>query len=123
MSKTVVQIKQDGSYRAAEPFQVLIEEGDTIEFSSQGAAGTILSITGETASILSPKPSTQLVIAGGSSVAFTFLKPGNAAYCCQVLAEGSPVGPINCPPPQDDPILSILSSDARGGDSKTGRGL
>ncbi len=124
MSQTVVEIVGDGGYRAAEPYEVLIVEGDTIEFSSQISAGTILSLTAETAGVLSPKPaSPQLAIAGGASVTFTFLKPASLSYCCQVLAEGVQAVPINCPPPGDDPILTILASEARSPGDRTGRGL
>lgn len=124
MSKTVVAIVGDGAYRAAEPFQVLIVNGDTIEFSSQVNAETILSLSPETAGILSPKPSSlQVEIAAGTSVSFTFLQPASIPYCCQLVAEAVQPAPFNCPPPGDDPILTILSSEGRGPGSKTGRGL
>jgi hypothetical protein len=124
MSETVVEIVGDGGYRAAEPYEVLIVEGDTVEFSSQVGAGTILSLTPETAGVLSPKPATlQVEIAAGASITFTFLKPASLPYCCQVLAEGVQAAPFTCPPPGDDPILTILASEGRGPGDKTGRGL
>jgi hypothetical protein len=124
VSKAVVQIVQDGSSRSAEPFQVAIVEGNTIEFHAQSVSGTILSLTPETASILSPKPATLAVqIAGGAAVSFQFLKPEGLSYCCQVLAEGAQPGPIQCPPAQDIAILTILPSHGRGPGDKTGRGL
>ncbi|MGB6687161.1 MAG: hypothetical protein WBE76_04900 [Terracidiphilus sp.] len=124
MSKTVVQIVQDGSDRSAEPFQLAIVEGNTIEFHAQSGGGTILSLTQETASILTPKPaSLALEIAGGASLSFQFLKPASLSYCCQVHAEGNRPGPIQCPPAQDIAVLTILPSHGRDPGDKTGRGL
>lgn len=124
MSKTVVQIIEDGTYRAAMPFQVLIVQGDTIEFSAPDGGGTVLSLTPEIAGILSPAPGSLLVeIAGGSACSFEFLKPAALSYCCQLLAEGAEPKDFNCPPPTDDVILTILSSKDRGPDNKTGRGI
>jgi hypothetical protein len=112
MSTTVVEIIADGKYRAAQPSQVLIVAGDTIEFSAP--EGTLLSLTAETAAILSPKPAgLEVEIAAGSSVSYVFTAPADSAYCCQVLPAGSGVYPIHCPEPGDDPVLVILSSENR----------
>ncbi len=123
MSKTVVEIVQDGSYRAAQPQQVLIAEGNTIQFSNQQGGGTLLVLTPETSGVLSPTPSSPLEIAGGSSVSFEFLKPSGGAYYAQVLPEGEEPYPIDGAASGDGPILTILSSTDRGTNSRTGRGL
>jgi len=124
MSKTTVKILQDGENRSAQPYEVSIVEGSTIEFSAPAGGDTLLSLTSETAVLLDPKPATlQVKIAGGSSVSYRFRKPANHSYCCQVLAAGSEAGPIQCPDAQGDAVLTILSSVSRGMGSKTGRGL
>jgi len=124
VSKTVIQIVQDGSARSAEPFQVAIVEGNSIEFHAQSGGGTILSLTQATVDILSPKPaSSAVLVAGGTSVSFQFLKADGLSYCCQVLAEGTQPQPIQCPPAQEIAILTILPSHGRGPGDKTGRGL
>ena len=122
MSTKVVEIVQDGHFRVAQPPQVLIVEGNSVQFSNQGASGTVLVFTRETRDVLSPTPESLVVnIAGGSSVSFEFLKPSTGPYCCQVLAEGTEPITFSCPDSQDGPILTILSSGHRGGDDKTGR--
>ena len=114
MSTTVVEIIADGKYRAAQPSQVLVVAGDTIEFSAPEGGATLLSLTAESASVLSPRPaSLQIEIAAGSSVSYEFTGPSDAPYCCQLLPAGSGVYPIHCPEPQDDPVLVILSSENR----------
>jgi hypothetical protein len=124
MSKTTVKILQDGENRSAEPYEVSIAEGSTIEFSAPAGADTLLSLTAETAVLLDPKPDTlQVKIAGGASVSYQFRKAANHAYCCQVLAAGSDAGPIQCPDAQGDAVLTILSSGSRNLTNKTGRGL
>jgi hypothetical protein len=124
MSSAMVKILQDGENRSAQPYEVSIAEGSTIEFSAPAGADTLLSLTPETAVLLDPKPDTlQVKIAGGSSVSYRFRKPANHSYCCQVLAAGSDAGPIQCPDGQGDAVLTILSSGARSLSNKTGRGL
>jgi hypothetical protein len=124
MSKTMVKILLDGENRSAQPYEVSIVEGSTIEFAAPAGGDTLLSLTPETATLLEPKPATlQVNIAGGSSVSYRFRKPANHAYCCQVLAAGSDAGPIQCPDTQGDAVLTILSSGSRSVGSKTGRGL
>jgi len=124
MSKKVVEIVQDGSYRAAQPPQVLVVEGNTIEFSAQPGKVTLLVLTPETQSILSPTPASTVVeIAGGAAVSFQFLSPASVDYRCQVLPEGTEPQPIESSSSQDAPILTILSSDERGTNVRTGRGL
>jgi hypothetical protein len=123
MSKNVVKIVQDGSYRAAQPSQVLVVEGDTIEFSAEPGDGTILVLTSETADILSPTPATVVEVSGGASVSFQILRPTGVDYRAQVLPEGSEPRPIEGFSSQDAPILTILSSDNRDVNVHTGRGL
>lgn len=124
MSKTTVKILQDGENRSAEPYEVSILEGSTIEFSAPVGGDTVLSLTSETAVLLDPKPDTlQVKIAGGASVSYRFRKAASHSYCCQVLAAGSDAGPIQCSDAQGDAVLTILSSSSRGVNSKTGRGL
>jgi hypothetical protein len=124
VSNKVVEIVQDGSYRAAQPPQVLIVGGNSIEFTAQPGGGTLLVLTPETRSILSPTPASTVVeIAGGASVSFEFLSPSGVDYRCQVLPEGAEPQPIKSSSSQDVAVLTILSSEERGGDSRTGRGL
>ena len=123
MSKTVIEIVQDGSYRAAQPHQVLIADGNTIEFTNPQSGGTLLVLTPETTTVLSPTPNSPVEIAGGASISFQFLKPTGNNYFAQVLPEGEEAFPIDGVPSQDGPILTILSSDDRDTNSHTGRGL
>jgi hypothetical protein len=123
MSNKVVEIVQDGSYRAGQPAQVQIVEGATIEFSNGADGGTELVLTPETQSILSPSPGSVVRIAARGTVSFTFKHASQNSYCCQVLAEAEEPRPINCTSSGAGAVLSILSSDDRGGDSRTGRGL
>jgi hypothetical protein len=124
MSTKVVEIVQDGSYRAGQPAQVQIVEGDTIEFLNGQGGGTLLVLTPETIGILSPTPDAEAVqIAAGASVSFEFKKPSQSGYCCGVLAEGTEPGPIDCASSGDVAVLSIISSDERSTASRTGRGL
>jgi hypothetical protein len=123
VSKTVVEIVQDGTYRAAQPQQVLIAEGNTIQFSNQQSGGTLLVLTPETSRVLSPTPNSPVEIAGGASVSFEFLKPTGSRFYAQVLPEGEDPVPIDGPASEEGPILTILSSIDRGTDSRTGRGL
>lgn len=123
MSKTVIEIVQDGSYRAAQPQQVLIAEGNVIEFSNPQTGGTLLVLTTATAKILSPSPGSSVEIAGGSSIAFEFLKPSGSGYYAQVLPDGEEPTPIDGAASQESPVLTILSSTDRGTDSRTGRGI
>jgi hypothetical protein len=124
MSKKIVEIVQDGAYRATQPARVQIEEGNSIEFRNGQAGGTELVLTPETRSILSPTPASTVVqIAAGASVSFDFKKPSSTSYCCQVLAEGTDPNPINCTSSDEGAVLSILSSEERSTSSRTGRGL
>jgi hypothetical protein len=123
VSKTVVEIVQDGSYRAAQPQQVLIAEGNTIQFSNPQSGGTLLVLTPESSGVLSPTPNSPLEIAGGSSVSFEFLKPTGNRFYAQVLPEGEEPLPIDGAASEEGPILTILSSTDRGTNSRTGRGL
>lgn len=97
MNKTVVQIVQSGDYRAAQPPQVGVFAGNEIEFVNAGSAGTLLVLTPETISILSPTPNSPVTLAGGATVTYTFLQPTGGGYLAQVLAEGTPPRPINGP--------------------------
>jgi hypothetical protein len=121
MSNTIVEIVQQGSYRAGQPAQVEIVEGATIEFKNGDGGGTELVFTEQTRSVLSPTPDAVVHIAAGASVSFTFKRASQDSYCCQVLAEGEQPRPIHCT--SNGTVLSILSSEDRGGDSRTGRGL
>jgi hypothetical protein len=124
MGKRVVEIVQDGSYRAGQPAQVQIVEGNSIELKNGPDGATELVLTDETRSILSPTPvSTVINIAAGASVSFEFKKPSSTAYCCQVLAGGEEPRPINCGSSDEGSTLSIFSSDDRSTASQTGRGL
>lgn len=124
MNSTIVEIVQDGSYRAAQPTQVPIVEGNSIQFSNPGSGGTELVLTPESIGILSPRPDSSVVeIASGVSIVFTFLKPSSDSYCCQVLSAGDTARPITCAQSEDGAVLTILSSEERGGDARTGRGL
>ncbi len=114
MSETVVEIVQDGSYRAAQPPQVLVAEGKVIKFVNSGSAGTLLVLTPETASVLSPTPASPVTIAGGASVSYTCLQPNGSGYLAQVLSEDATPGPVHGQA-ADGPILTILSSIDRGG--------
>ena len=123
MSTKIVDIVQDGSYRAAQPTQVLVAEGNSVEFRNGPGGGTELVLTPESISILSPTPDTIVHIDAGGSVSFQFKKPSVSNYCAQVLAAGTEPYPIQCGPSGDGAVLTILSSDLRGTDSRTGRGL
>src|SRR5450631_1171805 len=104
MSKNDVEIVQDGSYRATQPSQILIVEGDTIEFSAQPGDGTLLVLTPETQEILSPTPGNVVEIAGGASVSFKFLQPASNDYRAQVLPEGEEPRTIVGSPAKDAAI-------------------
>jgi hypothetical protein len=124
MSKKVVEIVQDGPYRAGQPAQVEIADGNSVEFKNGTDGATELVLTEETRDILSPKPSSTVVqIAAGASVSFDFKKPSQNSYCCQVLADGTEPRPITCGSSGDGAVLSILSSEDRDYASHTGRGL
>jgi hypothetical protein len=119
MSKAVVQIVQSGDYRAAQPPQVGVFAGNEIEFVNAGSAGTLLVLTPETESILSPKPSSPVTLAGGATVTYTFLNPTGSGYLAQVLPEGSPIYPID-EVGADGAILTIEPSINRDPHSRTG---
>lgn len=124
MSKKVVEIVQDGSYRAGQPAQISVHDGDTVEFSNDDSGGTTLVLTEQTRSILFPTPaSTTVEIGGGASASFEIKGALQNTYCCQVLPEGTSPGPITCESASSGAILSILSSDTRSADVHTGRGL
>ena len=124
MSKKIVEIVQDGSYRAGQPAQLSIHDGDTVEFKNGDSGGTTLVLTGETRRVLSPIPaSTTIEIAAGSSASFEVKGVSQATYCCQVLSEGTAPMPINCESAGAGAILSVLSSETRSTDNRTGRGL
>jgi hypothetical protein len=118
MSKTVIEIVQDGTYRAAQPPQVGVAEGNQIEFVNAGSIGTLLVLTAETESILSPKPNSSVTLAGGATVTYTFLAPTGSSYLAQVLPEGAAPGPVDGAG-ADGPVLTILPSGNRG-DLRTG---
>ena len=120
MSKIVVQIVQDGDYRAAQPPQVGVIEGNQIEFANEGNNGTLLVFTQATESILSPRPGSPVPIAGGSAVTYTFLAPAGSGYLAQVLPVGAELGPIHGEG-ANGPVLTILPSGNRG-DIPTGHG-
>jgi hypothetical protein len=118
MSKAVVEIVQDEEYRAAQPPEVGVAEGNEIEFVNVGSGGTLLVLTAETESILSPKPSSPVTLAGGATVTYTFLTPTGSGYLAQVLPEGVTPGPIHGEG-ADGPVLTVLPSTNRG-DVRTG---
>jgi hypothetical protein len=122
VSKRVVEIIQDGLYRAGQPAQVFIHDGDTVEFKN-GDSGTTLVLTEQARSILSPTPGATVEIAVGASATFEVRGVSQSTYCCQVLAAGSSPEPINCESAGAGAILSILSSETRSADQRTGRGL
>ena len=119
MSKTIVEIVQDGSYRAAQPPQVFVAEGNEIDFVNAGSAGTLLVLTPETESILSPKPSSPVTIAGGATVSYTFLPPAGSGYQAQVLPAGATPGPV-AGADADGAVLTILPAGNRGPSVRTG---
>jgi hypothetical protein len=119
MSKAVVEIVQDGDYRAAQPPQVGVAEGNEIHFVNVGSAGTLLLLTPETESILSPKPTSPVTIAGGATVTYTFLTPTGTGYLAQVLPEGAAPGSINGAG-ADGMVLTILPSTNRDPGVRTG---
>jgi hypothetical protein len=119
MSKTVVEIVQDGDYRGAQPPQVGIAEGNEIEFVNAGSGGTLLALTAETESILSPKPSSPVTLAGGAMVTYTFLAPTGGGYLAQVLPEGATPEPIDGAG-AEGPVLTILASTNRDPGNRTG---
>ena len=119
MSKVVVQIVQTGDYRAAQPPQVGVFAGNEIEFVNAGSAGTLLVLTPETESILSPKPTSPVTLAGGATVTYTCLQPTGSGYLAQVLPEGSPIYPID-EQGADGPILTIEPSINRDPGVRTG---
>lgn len=124
MNKKVVEIVQDGSYRAGQPSGVLLHEGDTIEFNNGDEGGTTLVLTDETRKILSPTPaSTAVEIAAGASVSFQVKAVSQKQYCCQVLPEGTPPETIYCEMGGAAAALIVLSSHTRSADQRTGRGL
>ena len=124
MTKLVVEIVQDGAYRAGQPAQVHIVEGNSIEFKNGPDGPTSLVLTDETRGILLPTPSSTVVEIGASaSVTFEFKKSSLNTYCCQVLAGGEETRPIICSSAGEGSILSILSSEDRSTASQTGRGL
>lgn len=112
MSTTTVEIIANGSFRAAQPMQVLIVAGSAITFTAPADGSAVLSLTASTASLLSPSPSSQTVeIAAGTSVTFTFGDPGSQSYCCQVVADMASAHAIQCPDTSENAVLTILSSD------------
>jgi hypothetical protein len=113
MSTKVVQIVQSGTERMAEPPQVFIAAGEQIEFVNAGSGGTLLVLTPETEEILSPTPSSPVLIAGGASVTYTFLTPNGGGYLAQVLSEGATPEPIEGTG-ADGTVLTILPSGNRG---------
>ena len=120
MNTKVVQIAQAGNFRQAQPPQVFVAEGEQIEFVNGGTGGTLLVLTPETASILSPGPGSPVAIAGGATVTYTFLKPAGSGYLAQVLPEGATPGPIQGQRAAGT-VLTILPSTNRDPGSRTGR--
>lgn len=124
MSRKVVEIVQDGSYRAGQPAQVQVADGNSIEFKNGAGGGTDLVLTPDTRSILSPTPESTVVrIAAGASISFDFKSPSAIVYCCQLLAEGTEPLLINCDSSIGEAELRILNSEERSLGSHTGRGL
>lgn len=121
MSKTVVQIVQDGEYRGAQPPQVGVVAGNQIEFVNAGISGTLLVLTTETEGILSPTPSSPVTLAGGATVTYTFLTPTGSDYLAQVLPADQPARPIDGEG-ADGPVLTILPSTNRDPVLPTGHG-
>jgi hypothetical protein len=119
MSRVVVQIVQDGDYRAAQPPQVGVFAGNEIEFANAGSSGTLLVLTPATESILSPKPTSPVTLAGGATVTYTFLQPAGGGYLAQVLPEGSPIYPLD-EQGAEGAILTIEPSINRDPHSRTG---
>ena len=119
MSKTVVEIVQDGSYRAAQPPQVFVAEGNEVDFVNAGSVDTLLVFTPETESIFSPKPTSPVTIAGGATVTYTLLAPMGTGYLAQVLPQGTTPWPI-AGAGADGPVLTILPSGNRGPSIRTG---
>jgi hypothetical protein len=113
MSTKIVQIVESGTERMAEPPQVFVAVGEQIEFANAGSGGTLLVLTHETEGILSPKPSSPVLIAGGSSVTYTFLTPTGSGYLAQVLSEGTVPSAIE-DAGANGTVLTILPSGNRG---------
>lgn len=120
MSKTVVQIVQADNYRAAQPPQVMVAAGNSIEFVNSGSGITLLVLTPETAGILSPTPTSPVTIAGNESITYTFLVPTGSGYLARVLPGGTTPWPFDPTDAAPGPILTILSSDDRNPTSHTG---
>ena len=119
MGIKVVHIEQAGDFRQAQPPQVYVAAGEQIEFVNVGSGGTLLVLTPETASILSPTPSSPVRIAGGTTVTYTFLAPTTTGYLAQVLPDNATPGPVHGQG-AEGPVLTILPSTSRDPGSRTG---
>jgi hypothetical protein len=120
MNTKVVHIEQAGEFRQAQPPQVYVAAGEQIEFVNVGSDGTLLVLTPETASILSPTPTSPVTIAGGATVTYSFLAPEGTGYLAQVLPEDATPGPIHGQG-APGPVLTILPSTSRDPGDRTGR--
>lgn len=75
--------------RAATPETIPLSNGDTLTFSTEDDAATLLCFSPNTAAVLTPLPGASVSIQAGSSVSFTVAGAANGTYCSVVLPAGS----------------------------------
>ena len=89
MSKQSISIVNSSGMRAATPENIPLSNGDTLTFSAEDDAATLLCFSPDTAAVLTPSPGASVSIQAGSSVSFTVGAVANAIYCSIVLPAGS----------------------------------
>ncbi|MFZ0591976.1 MAG: hypothetical protein WAM39_16040 [Bryobacteraceae bacterium] len=97
MSTKSISIVNSSGLRAATPDSIPLAKGDTLTFSTDTDAPTLLCFAPETVEILSPSPGGQVSIAAGASVSFTVGPVANATYCSAVAAsDAAPPDSFDC---------------------------
>ena len=114
MANTDVVLRDEMGARVPSVSQVTITAGDSVTFSVQDGADSVLYFSPHTASIISPKPGTRVSLAFGQKLVYTFAAARSGAYGVFIEAPGDPA-PANFEfgKPTEPPVLVV----------KTGRGI
>jgi hypothetical protein len=112
MANHAITIHKVPGSRGVDTPAVPIRSGDTVTFTAEPDAPSILCLSPQTAGIISPAPvSTSIDVYGGASVSFTLgdVAPGN--YCVVVQSHGWPCpGKISCEFGGSESVLLIRSA-------------
>ncbi len=115
MAEIGVNLRDELGLRVPSTPEVTISAGDSVTFTAEQSADSVLFFSPETASILRPNPGARVEVAPGQSVTFAFASAGPGSYGAFLLAPNDPrPEAFDFGPPSNPPVLKILTRSRVG---------